>query len=378
MLIGAGVSFDPDVPSPAQFNHLITYLPGSGKPLWLDATPEAVPFQMLSAVLRGHKALVIPDTGAPSVMTTPEGLPFASEERMDVTGKLDGKGTLTAHFDWRFRGDSEVAVRSAFRTAGPAKWPELVQSMLPGLGFGGTASSVSVDNPANTDGPFHFSYDYRRETYSDWANLRIIPPFGRFGFEGATELDPPIEPLFIGAPGTVIFHASIGLPEGYSIQVPSGAKTQARFAGYESAYAMEKGLLLVTRTFTVKEAFLPGNDWAEYQKLTKSATTDETQYLRLIRTSTAIGSAPENQNPAELNSTIAALLQKRDYAAAAEILARAEKSNPRQERLWANYGELYLTQKQTEKAIEAFQKEIDLYPGTVGNYTRLSTAAWPS
>lgn len=72
---------------------------------------------------------------------------------------------------------------------------------------------------------------------------------------------------------------------------------------------MEKGLLLVTRTFTVKEAFLPGNDWAEYQKLTKSATTDETQYLRLIRTSTAIGSAPENQNPAELNSTIAALLQ---------------------------------------------------------------------
>lgn len=181
MLIGAGVSFDPDVPSPAQFNHLITYLPGSGKPLWLDATPEAVPFQMLSAVLRGHKALVIPDTGAPSVMTTPEGLPFASEERMDVTGKLDGKGTLTAHFDWRFRGDSEVAVRSAFRTAGPAKWPELVQSMLPGLGFGGTASSVSVDNPANTDGPFHFSYDYRRETYSDWANLRIIPPFGRFG-----------------------------------------------------------------------------------------------------------------------------------------------------------------------------------------------------
>ena len=135
VLIGAGLSFDPDVPSPAQFNHLITYLPGNGTPIWLDATPEDVPFEMLSAALRGQKALVIPDNGSANVMTTPEALPFAADVSMEVAGKLDSKGTLSAHFDWTFRGDSEVALRSVFRAAGPAKWADLTgcgKKQIPG------------------------------------------------------------------------------------------------------------------------------------------------------------------------------------------------------------------------------------------------------
>src|SRR4029077_3447805 len=42
-LIGVGVPFDADVPSPAQFNHVVTAVPDGTNATWLDATLEVAP-----------------------------------------------------------------------------------------------------------------------------------------------------------------------------------------------------------------------------------------------------------------------------------------------------------------------------------------------
>ena len=54
---------DPDVPSPGQFNHVITVIPQgpNGKSLfWMDTATEVAPFRMLASALRGKQALLIP------------------------------------------------------------------------------------------------------------------------------------------------------------------------------------------------------------------------------------------------------------------------------------------------------------------------------
>src|SRR5207302_1713512 len=58
VLIGAGVAFDPDVPSPAMFNHLITAVETSQGRVWLDSTTEVAPYGYLLSILRGKKALL--------------------------------------------------------------------------------------------------------------------------------------------------------------------------------------------------------------------------------------------------------------------------------------------------------------------------------
>jgi len=58
-----GLGFDADVPSPAQFNHLITYLPHG--PIWLGPTPEVAPFGLLELAI-DHQARVIPASGPPA------------------------------------------------------------------------------------------------------------------------------------------------------------------------------------------------------------------------------------------------------------------------------------------------------------------------
>ena len=47
LMNGAYVKIDPDVPSPGQFNHVITYLPRNGSPRWLDTTLEVAPYELL-------------------------------------------------------------------------------------------------------------------------------------------------------------------------------------------------------------------------------------------------------------------------------------------------------------------------------------------
>jgi len=121
VLVGAGMEFDPDVPSPGQFNHVITYIPEDGSVVWLDTTPEVAPFGLLQAVLRDQQVLVIPDNGIPKVMTTPDSLPFPADEIVDVKSKLSADGALTARFDISVRGDDEVALKSVFHATAPAQ-----------------------------------------------------------------------------------------------------------------------------------------------------------------------------------------------------------------------------------------------------------------
>ena len=76
-LINATRKIDPDVPSPGQFDHVITVVPQANKLLWLDTTPGVAPFGMLVSDLRDKQALVLP-TGKPAVADDHSGQPALS------------------------------------------------------------------------------------------------------------------------------------------------------------------------------------------------------------------------------------------------------------------------------------------------------------
>jgi hypothetical protein len=65
-MIGAGIRMNEEVPSPGAFNHMITTVPVGGKQVWLDATAEVAPYQVLVAPIRDKQTLVVPETGDPT------------------------------------------------------------------------------------------------------------------------------------------------------------------------------------------------------------------------------------------------------------------------------------------------------------------------
>ena len=143
-LIGSTSKLDREMPSPQQFDHVITAIPQGFGYLFLDTTPEVAPYGFLIAELRDKEALVIPDHGPASLVRTPKDPPFKSTFNFQADSVLSDAGTLQSKMQIIVRSDYEVVYRQAFRRAGQAQWKDVMQLISSGLGYGGTVSEVTV------------------------------------------------------------------------------------------------------------------------------------------------------------------------------------------------------------------------------------------
>src|ERR1041384_8227618 len=76
VLLNSTRKLDVDIPSPGQFDHVISAIPLGNETLWADTTSEVAPAGLLSPNLRNKKALMIPTAGPARLETTPADPPF--------------------------------------------------------------------------------------------------------------------------------------------------------------------------------------------------------------------------------------------------------------------------------------------------------------
>jgi len=372
-LVGIGIEINDEAPSPAQFNHVITYLPQGGGASWLDTTPEVAPYGLLVQPLREQRALLVPANGAAKLLAIPATTPFPAAETLTVQSKLAPDGTLTGHFELATRGDTELLLRSAFHATPPARWQELAQNLAAAQGYGGTVRDLDVDNPSNLDAPFRYSFNYERKDYSDWPNRRITPPLPSMALRSTDDKFKPKDSVYFGAPGKYVYRASVVLPEGHSVEIPPDVNAQSELADYKSTYSVDKNTLSAERTLTVKSFKLTSAQWERYCTFAKDVEADEGRFIQLLRSEAgATRVVRDVPAAAELVRKAAQSVDGRDLSTAADILAQAERINPEQSGLWSMRAFIYGMQNQNDKALEALKKEIQFHPGNQGNYQLLA------
>jgi tetratricopeptide (TPR) repeat protein/transglutaminase-like putative cysteine protease len=407
-LIHSSRKLESEVPSPAQFNHVITVIPLGGKLTWVDTTPEVSPYGFLLPVLRDHQALVMPGAQTPKLMTTPADAPFAQKQAFSAAGKLDAEGTFSGHVEQSYRGDVEVVLRLAFRQTAEAQWKELVQGFSYRLGFGGDVSAVQASPPEETAAPFHFSYEYSRKTYSDWANRQFTPPLPPIGIEVGNDGNekPPTEPLYLGSAGELLYQSRMELPSGYSVVAPQNVDLVESYAEYHTTHHFQDGVLTSSRRFIIKQPEVPVKEWEQYRKFRKAVADDEGAYIRLRgilpssegtgagktalsdaelarRLNEAVDALGRNDSPgaearlrvilaadpnypgAELVLAQALAGQQKDKEALA-ALRRAEESAPNDSRPVFAAANYLMGKGQTEAAIEEWRKALKIEPGNRG------------
>jgi Tfp pilus assembly protein PilF len=378
VLIGAGIAFNPDVPSPGVFNHAINLAHVDGKPVWLDATAEVAPYQLLLPQIRGRQALVIPLTGDAHIETTPKDPPFPSIDRFEATGTLDDKGTSHSHLTFDLRGDSEVIFRSSVRSVSPAQWDELMQQISQAMGYAGKVTDTKFSRPDDTSAPFHIDYDYEREKSGDWDSLRIVPQFAPIGLGDADEKDPPVSPIQLGPAHVEIDHSAMKLPPGWSADLPAAIHAKSAFATLDKTYKFENGTLIADRRFEVLADKVPAADWKLYHQWFKDAGLDGETFVQLIAASN--GTAPATTPAGQDNNTAAAdlirevnqLEQRRDWTAALAKLDKAKALNERQPYLWSNYGFIANMTGKPDDAIADYRRELAAHPEETNVYQLLA------
>jgi len=383
-LVDAQAEVDPDVPSPGQFNHVITVVERKNGRLWLDTTPEVAPFGFLLAPLRGKNALIIPPGSSSVLAMTPDNPDSKSSQSFEMKATLDENGTLTGDAERVVAGsDFEVLLRSGFRSVPMPQWKDLVQQISYVSGFGGDISEVNATSPEELGKPFRISYKYTRKKYSDWENRRISPPLPVLYLPDVKEGQKPSRPLWLGVPGEIHFHSTIRLPKGYYPTLPKAVHIRREFADYDSSYSFDDGVLTAERDMVIKLQEVPTGDYEDYKSLRKTVDDDYATYTSLSIGRSAstqfsyeseIWNLPysENSEAARLYDTARDQYQRNDMAGEIASLKRAVEIDPKFVRAWLWLGQIYKASRQNDLALAAYRRAIEIDPEQSVSYKALA------
>ena len=367
-LISSSHEIDPDVPSPAQFDHVITAIPTGDHFLWLDTTPELSPFGYLIGVLRDKKALVMAEGNAPALINTPAASTNGSQT-FRIDAKLSDKGILEGKVERSLDGDdTALLIRTAFRSLPMPQWKDLVHRMSLASGFAGEIGEATASSPEKTDEPFRIDYTYIRKDFGDWPNRRIVAPMPALGLPSPDDkIDKLSFPIWLGGPLTVHCESHLELPKGYTPDVPIGVDAKENFAEYHASYHFKDGVLISERDLVIKSREVPVAEYDAYKKLTKIVNDDYGLFIALSSRNATITaplnrlwSLPPSQNPdaVEAYNQAVSALQRRDMQEAIETLKRAVELDPKFARAWVTLAQAYAASGDSKQALSSYQNAI--------------------
>jgi len=299
-LINSTQKIDAEVPSPGQFDHMVTTLPDGQSIQWMDTTEEVAPLGYLAPALRDKQALLIPASGEAQLVTTPADPPFLSVLDFQMDATLDDKGTLTGTAKFTLRGDLEFILRTAYRQAGESQWNEFTQKISASLGFGGTVSEVQVDPPEATESAFHIRYQYTRKEFGNWASRQIpaaIPPLPMPEAPPETEKNP--QALELGTPVEYDMRSAIKLPAGLTPQVPHPLSNVQDFADYSTKSSFSGGIYQVERHLAQKARRVQPAEFETYRKFVKQLYEDWVSMVPLTAEAATAPTTSDNPDAAD-------------------------------------------------------------------------------
>ncbi|MBI1749875.1 MAG: DUF3857 domain-containing protein [Acidobacteria bacterium] len=380
VLITSQRKLDEDVASPSQFDHVITAARLGSEKLWMDATLEVAPFRLLSANLRGKKALLISRDAAPGLAETPLDPPFASTQAVEIEGKLSALGKLTARVKYILRGDAELALRLAFRRTPQNQWKQLAQWAAISDGFRGEVNDVKSSDPAATREPFQFEYALSQANFLDWSNKKsqMNVPLPSMGLPNPPEeKEGGADKVELGTPMEAVTRLTLELPANFTARAPVSVGVMRDYADYHATYKMEQNVLRAERVMKFRLRELPTERAGDYRAFLRAVRNDEGQALWVESTAAAGTPAiPETAKAEELHEAGVAALNSGNYEAAMELFKRVTTLEPKHKWAWNNLGRAYMNRLQYSAAIEAFQKQIEVNPYDEYAHNNLGSALW--
>jgi len=376
------------VPSPSQFDHVITMLPldvnGTKEEIWMDTTAEVGPFRLLAFSLRRKQALVIPPMDPPSSIPphleeTPADTPMPDTELSEINGKINEIGKLEAHVNYAFRGDEELLLRSVFRRVPQANWQRVVENVNASLG--GDITNLKVSDPAKTREPFTLSYDVSKVNFLDWSKKKteIILPLVQFSLpdvgDGDDDADAD-EPLKLGPKAEYSYRIKLELPAKYTAHSPLAFALKRDYAEYEATYKVDGGIFTAGRKLTLRQDELPVARAADYESFRRAVGADLAQQLSVENTTAGAPVPPADMKADDLVDSARAAADSGNFPVAIALLKRATEIDPKNKIAWNNLGLVYFAMRDDEPAIAAFEKQIEVNPYDEFAYNNLGRVYW--
>jgi Flp pilus assembly protein TadD len=380
VLINSSRKLDPDIPSPSQFDHVITLLPMAKEEVWMDTTTEVAPFRLLSFNIRKKQGLVSPVEGAPHLEETPADPPMANTQVQAIDGSINELGKLNAKVSCVVRGDTELLMRIIFRRVPSSQWQHLVENINAMGGLDGEITNLKVGDPAATREPFEFSYELAKPNFLDWSRKKseIDLPLSQFSLADPDEDDTgaDAEPIKFGPPGEFTYRVKLVLPAKYTAHAPLPFSMKRDYGEYKASYTLDGSVFTAERTLLMRDRELSAARTGDYLAFRRAVLSDLGQHLAVENTVAGSPAPPPDMKADDLNESARAAMQNGNFQLAIQLLKRAVDVEPKNKYAWNNLGLCYLSLRQGDNAVAAFQKALEVNPYDEFAYNNLGRAYW--
>ena len=378
-LMNSARKIDPDVPSPGQFDHVISAIPLGEETLWADTTVEVAPFRLLMPPLRDKKALVVAVSGPAKLETTPAEPPFLFRETIELVGQVNDLGKLTGHAHLSLRGDSETYFRIIFRRTPQSDWAQLSSVLSTVLGLRGEATEIKPSDPTAIEKPFEVDYDFTNDDFLDWSapKSKVNLPLPSIHL---TDVDSDSEenskPLQLGPPIDISYRLKLSLPAKYQTRLPLPLSVRRDYAEYGSSYRMEGAVLVAERTYHQRQRELPSARTQDYRALVAAARADEAQTLSLETEVTGTPVISDSVKVDELIQAADSAAKNQNYELSEDLLKRALVKEPKHKTARRQLAWVLFLQQKYDAAIATINEQTKINPFDDYCYDLLGDVYW--
>jgi tetratricopeptide (TPR) repeat protein/transglutaminase-like putative cysteine protease len=369
VLIAGDVLLEERVPSPGQFDHVVS-VRADGKPegwLWMDTTTGLLPPGALLAPLRDRKALLARagGGGGSAVVTSPATLPFHSGEAIEMRGQLALDGSASTSSVRRVTGDAEFGLRVALRDMTKANLAKVAE---------GVAREDGIRNPTVIAADFADGGPGRGVTFTYEVSHKYTLPAGKPWemwvptaevnvLEASEDWDREL-----GEPRETTLTVRYEMPAGIAARPPVPVTLHRPFARYSSSYRVEGRMLVIERRLQTLARTIASTDLDVYRAFRKAVDADYRQTFAVdaLPAAESTGSSAD-----DLNAAGYAAVNAGEHAKAIELLQRAVQADPKHKAAWNNLGRAYIGRRDYERAVEALEKQIAVNPYDEHAYANL-------
>jgi tetratricopeptide (TPR) repeat protein len=363
VLINSQHKIDPDVPSPAQFDHVINIVILNGKNNWADTTPGVAPFGLLVAPLRDKQALAMPLSGPAALQKTPLDPPFTPATMLSVEGQVDSFGRLQGNLSISDDGDFAIIIRTALRLVPQDRWPQMADRLAQGL-LGSEAAKTTnphFANEENIDQPLVFTTQFSEPNFLDMSRkeVNLSVPFVAIT---ANDIDKPdkdsTDPLKIGSILSDKEIWKVTLPSQFTATLPVPVHITRDYADYQSSYSSAAGTVTIERDLNLRNAELAPSRYDDWEAFRNTIVGDKSQTVQLANASPGNGSIPSAASADDIFNAAVDAERNHNYQQAAKLYAAAAAKDPERDGIWGALGHVYLAARDYNDAVPALQQAI--------------------
>lgn len=375
-LIGVDQHVDPDVPSPAQFNHVVTRVDLAAGPLWVDATVSAAYAGYLTAAVRDRQALAVPARVPASLASTPRELPRPNRLTITLEARVDLSQGLLAHLKEEHHGDSEVLLRLALRQLSEAERRAAITSAVESWVGPATSTAVSgIDDPTV---PIIVIAEGTKPREARWARGEITLPLPSIAIPDVATGG--VAPISLLSTEAQVQRLTLELPAGFEGlfdgQPSFEASEKTDFGEYHLLLKAAGSAVTVERTLTLSVHELP-RARAEEFRVFRDAVIKPLPVLVIKEawpwTSTSALRAPVPDGKNAEATRLLAQARTSVVPVAIQLYQRVVELEPTHPAAWALLGGMQMLTNDRVEGEKNLRRQIEVAPSAFAYKTAASS-----